>query len=162
MIDRLTDWARANLWTGNKIVVPMGVSYTYTQGEFDSSFETGFADWSPEVTAGDAIPYLPEHQLNATLSVRSSRWALHLDGNYVSATRIKAGRGPAPAAETVESRVAFDLRGEVDLNSNLSFFAQVLNVGDEVYVAARRPAGLRPGMPRSLSLGLRARLGDNR
>lgn len=152
----------ANLWTGKRLVLPVNVSYTYTDGEFDSSFETGFADWAPEVTAGDAIPFLPPHQLNATLSLRSERWALHLDGNYVARTRIKAGSGPAPAAETVDSRAIFDLRGEVDLTTKLSVFAQVLNATDELYVAARRPAGLRPGIPRSVSIGLRARLGENR
>jgi len=148
-----------NLWTGSRIVLPLNLSYTYTRGEFDSSFETSFADWAPRVTAGDRIPYLPEHQLNATLSLRANRWALNADGHYTTQTRIKAGSGPAVPSEVIDGRTIFDLRAEVDLSERYALFAQLLNVGDAAYVAARRPAGLRPGMPRSLSVGVRARLG---
>lgn len=34
----------------------------------------------------------------------------------------------------------------------------VRNVTDEVYAAARRPAGIRPGLPRTILVGLRAEL----
>ncbi len=36
--------------------VPLRLRYTYTQAEFWSSLVTGFADWQPEVLAGDELP----------------------------------------------------------------------------------------------------------
>ena len=42
----------------------------------------------------------------------------------------------------------------VDQHFNL--FANTLNITNEIYSVARRPAGLRPGMPRAFNLGIKA------
>lgn len=42
--------------------------------------------------------------------------------------------------------------------SDLVLTANVYNLTDATYAVARRPAGLRPGLPRTVTLGLRARL----
>jgi Fe(3+) dicitrate transport protein len=34
-------------------------------------------------------------------------------------------------------------------------FAGIQNITDERYVVARRPAGARPGLPRSIAVGVR-------
>lgn len=143
-----------------RFVVPLGVTYTYTRARFTSSFDTSFADWAPSVTRGDEIPYIPSHQLNATVSLHAPRWALHLDGNYSAAIRTRAGSGPVAEGERVDRRTTYDVRGELTLAGGFNLFAQVLNLTDEVYIAARRPAGLRPGLPRSVLIGLRFDLGS--
>jgi Fe(3+) dicitrate transport protein len=138
-----------------RFVLPLGLTYTYTRAEFASSFDTSFADWAPSVTDGDEIPYVPRHQLSLPASLSNSRWALHLDGHHSAAMRTKAGSGAIPVGERIDGRTTFDLRAEVTLSQRLRLYAQALNLTDETYIAARRPAGLRPGLPRSVALGLR-------
>lgn len=132
---------------------PLRLAYTYTAGEFRNAFESDFSEWGPRVARGDRLPYLPEHQLHAGLSAEALRWSLHLDGSYSAAMRTRPGSGPIPAEAQVESRVLFDLRAEVRVTERVKAWGQVLNLTDEVYVAARRPAGLRPGRPRAVLFG---------
>jgi hypothetical protein len=42
------------------------------------------------------------------------------------------------------------------LSNNISFFAAVTNLTDQINIVARRPAGVRPGMPRAVKLGIKA------
>ena len=129
---------RARLLDGATWSLPVGVAYTYSAGAFDTSFESDFADWAPAVRAGDELPYLPQHQLNATLSLTAPRWSVHLDGNYSAAMRTRAGRGPIPGNERIESRWLLDLRGEITSLRALS----PLRSG-----AQRHRRGLRGGPP---------------
>ena len=147
------DFGRA-LDTG--LSIPFRLNYTYTTSEFKSSFDTSFADWSPSVEAGDELPYLPEHQLTAETSVRNDRWGLHLSANYVGEMRTVAGQGSIPENQKTDSRVVFDLSGEYTIFGNYRLFAQVRNVGDETYIVARRPYGVRPGLKRSFLFGVSA------
>lgn len=134
--------------------MPLRVNYTFTEGEFQSSFLTGFADWSPEVLVGDKLPYLPQHQIFAQLGLERDAWRVSLGASYVDAMRTKAGQGPIPEDERIEDHVVFDLGGEVELFDRFRVYLQVRNLSDEVYVAANRPYGLRPGMARMALVGL--------
>ncbi len=134
--------------------LPLRLGYTYTASEFGSSFATTFADWAPRVERGDELPYIPEHQLYAGLSVEGGRWSVHLDAHYSSEMRTRSGSGAVPADESIDARLLADLRTELRLRDGVGLWAQVLNATDEVYVAARRPAGLRPGRPRAALVGL--------
>jgi Fe(3+) dicitrate transport protein len=134
--------------------LPLRLTYTLTRAEFRSTFETDFSDWAPRVERGDRLPYVPRHQLHAGLSAVGDRWAIHLDASYTDAMRSRAGSGPIPRDELIESRMLFDLKAELELSRRLKVWGQLLNATDEVYVASRRPAGLRPGRPRSALFGL--------
>ncbi len=133
--------------------IPVRIAYTYTTGEFRSSFETGFADWAPEVRRGDELPYVPEHQLTATAGWVADRWASHLTLSYAAATRTAPGRGPAPDGTELDERLVVDLALDFLVTKRLRLFTQVRNLGDETYVAARRPHGARPGLPRTILIG---------
>jgi Fe(3+) dicitrate transport protein len=134
--------------------LPLRLTYTYTKAEFSSSFETGFSDWAPRVERGDRLPYVPAHQLHAGLSALGDRWAVHLDTSYSDAMRTRAGSGPIPRQESIDSRLLIDLKVEYTLSDRFKAWAQLLNAADEVYVASRRPAGLRPGRPRAALFGV--------
>ena len=140
--------------TGSRVRVPLRLAYTYSTAQFRDTFETSFSDWQPLVERGDQLPYIPENQLYAGLSVEGERWAVHLDASYSSAMRTRSGRGPIPDDQKIESRFLIDLRAEVSLANGVKIWGQLLNATDEVYVAARRPAGLRPGRPRATLFGL--------
>jgi len=145
------DLGRARGWA---VGVPLRVAYTWTEAEFQTSFETDFADWAPAVERGDELPYLPAHQLAAGAGLTADTWGAHLDLAWVDAMRTSAGRGPISVGEGTDAHLLVDLAAEVRLAAGLSAFAQVRNLGDEVYVAARRPAGARPGLPRTALVGL--------
>ncbi len=136
--------------------VPLSISYTWTDAVFDNAFASGFGPWGT-VENGFKLPYISEHQLTATLGVELQNWRLQISGNYASATRSQAGTGPIPSHLKVGPRTVFDVATEFYISDHLSLFGEVDNIFDEVYVAARRPAGLRPGKPRSGTIGLKLR-----
>ena len=137
----------------NRLAVPLRASYTYTEAEFGTNFTTSFADWAPRVEVGDELPYLPNHQLYAEVGLELQRFRVYLSGNYVGEARTSAGSGAISADELLEDHLVFDLSAQFDLFQRYRLFAQVQNLNDEVYVAALRPYGLRPGMPRTLLVG---------
>lgn len=142
-----------DLHRGASITVPLRGAYTYTAAEFSTSFTTSFEDWSPEVLRGDKIPFVPEHQIFAEIGLEATRWNLFLSANWVDETRTRAGQGAIPEDESLDSRVVLDIGSRVTFGQ-ASVFLQVRNLADEVYVAARRPYGLRPGLPRTAVLGV--------
>ncbi|MCH7549060.1 MAG: TonB-dependent receptor, partial [Candidatus Krumholzibacteriota bacterium] len=133
---------------------PVSATYTYSYAAFQNSFTSGFHPWG-EVEAGDRVPYIPAHQFNMTLAMSNERFDVGLMGNYQSRMRTEAGQGEIPISESTDARFVFDATGELDLGGGLRAFAAVQNIGDQTYIVARRPAGVRPGLPRTISLGLK-------
>ena len=72
--------------------------------------------------------------------------------------RSKAGQGAYLPGESIDSHVIVDLVAAFSLTQNLSTYIKVDNLLDETYVAARRPAGVRPGLPRTAYVGITYRL----
>lgn len=134
---------------GARTKIPLRLTYTHTQAEFRSSFTTSFADWAPEVVAGDHLPYLPEHQLFAEIGVTRDRWSLFLSADGVDEMRTQAGSGPVEEPFRIEGHWVLDVSGSIRFGDRYRVGLQVRNIADEVYVVARRPYGLRPGLPRT-------------
>ena len=133
--------------------IPMRLAYTFTSAEFKSSFESKFEPWGT-VEAGDELPYLPEHQLYASVGLNRAKWRVNLTANYVSEMRTVAGQGPIPANQSTDDFLVFGLSAEYGIASWSSLFAGVQNLTDQRYIVARRPAGARPGLPRTLLAGI--------
>jgi len=72
-----------------------------------------------------------------------------------TSARARAGQGPIPANERIDRFVVLNLTGEYRMSNNRSLYLGVRNLADARYVAARRPAGARPGLPRTLTAGIR-------
>ncbi len=134
--------------------LPVRVAYTYTSAEFQSSFESDYDSWGPQVEAGDELPYLPEHQIFGRLGYLEGRWSAFLDTTWVDQMRTTSGSGPIPSGEGTDDHLIFDLSAGFELTGGLKLLGQVRNLTDEVYVAARRPAGVRPGLPRTVLMGV--------
>lgn len=137
--------------------VPLTVSYTLTQGEFKNSFVSGFDEWGT-VTSGDELPYLPEHQLYLAAGLETDDWGMSLSAKYVDEMHTRAGSGAIPAAQLVDAHWVVDVAGEHKLTDQVRAFATIDNLFDETYIAARRPAGARPGMPLTAMAGIKASL----
>lgn len=141
---------------GWSIGLPITLSYTWTEGEFRSSFTSSFQEWGT-VEAGDEIPLVPAHQLTLSAGLEGRRWSAWLTLNYVDEARSVAGSGPIPETERLDRRTLFDVSGEYALRDGVRLFAAVENLTDETYNAGFRPAGARPGAPRTALAGVRLR-----
>jgi Fe(3+) dicitrate transport protein len=137
--------------------LPVRLAYTYTEALFRSAFASAYAPWGT-VEVGDELPYLPMHQVYVASGVGRGSWAIRLDGTYTSATRTRAGQGPIPEGERVDAALVLGMAGEVELPTSAALFFGVQNLTDARHVVARQPAGARPGLPRTLQVGIRVGL----
>ena len=145
-------------WDIGKLTLPVDLEYTWTgKAEFESGFESNFDPWG-DVEVGDELPYIPEHQLRASGGLIGQQWRFNVSASYVGDVRTMAGQGAFIDAESIESRVVWDLVAAWDITPKLSTYVKVDNLFDETYIAARRPAGARPGLPRTAFLGFNYRL----
>ena len=151
-------------WVGQRVRVPVRLAYTYTDARFREGFTSAFLPWGV-VREGDQLPYVAPHTLTVGAGVENEWSRLDLRAAYTAATRDRAGQGPIPEAERIDARLVVDLAAEtpvpfIDLGrrrgAGLHAVVAVRNLLDARYVASRRPAGLRPGLPRTVIVGLRA------
>ncbi|NNE59366.1 MAG: TonB-dependent receptor [Woeseia sp.] len=145
-------WGQGN-WS-----IPVSLEYTWTtRAEFRNAFESAFEPWGT-VAVGDELPYIPKHQLRLAGGLASDRIGVNLAANYVGRMRTEAGQGDYTPDRTIQSHVVWDIVGRVQFTEQLGGYLKVDNLFDETYVAARRPAGLRPGLERMAWVGLSYRL----
>lgn len=139
-----------------KIVLPISLVYTWTKNSFLSAFESDnvlFGSVQPE----DEMPYIAPHQGSLMISLTHPRWSAHLNTRYQSAQRSVAGQGPIGPNQIIPQRTIIDLALNYQISEAWSTQLSVINATDQVYLAARHPAGLRPGHPRGISLSLNYR-----
>ncbi len=134
--------------------IPLGLNYTWTnKAEFKNAFDSGFDPWG-NVEVGDSLPYIPEHQLRVSAGLANERYRVDVAANYVGKMRTNAGQGAYDPEETVDSHVVWDAIAMWNFTESLSTYVKIDNLFDETYIAARRPAGVRPGLPRTAYIGL--------
>jgi len=136
--------------------LPLTFGYTFTNTEFLNSFGSDDGLWG-EVTEGDQLPYIPEHQFNIALSLEHTKYELNLSGRYNGEFRTLAGSGDIPSNELVSSNFIIDFSAKYHFSKNLSATGNIINMLDETYAVSRVPAGLRPGHPFGANLGLEFR-----
>lgn len=139
----------ADIPLGASVSLPVSLSYTYIDTEFDTSFES---DFFGVVEKGDPIPYIPEDQLRVSLGLESEGWSVNVSGKYVDEVCVEASCG---AFEKTDSSFTADIAGHYRINKNISLVARVENVTDEEDIVSRHPYGARPNKPRTGILGIR-------
>lgn len=136
------------------ISLPINFNYTYTKAKFQNNFVSAFDEWG-NVSAGDELPYIPEHQFYVSAGVVAPTWEAHIGGKYVGEMRTQAGSGSIPNDEGTDAHFIVDVAGEYEIFSNTRLFGTVDNIFDKEYVAARRPAGARAGKPLTALAGVK-------
>ncbi len=131
------------------LLMPLSITYTYMDTEFDTDFES---DFFGTVSKGDAIPYIPEHQLRLGLGLEASDWTLNVSGNYVDETCVKS---PCDNFNKTESSFTIDVSASYRIGSNITLIARVSNLTDQEDIVARQPYGARPNKERTAMIGLR-------
>ena len=139
--------------TSGSLSFPVGLTYAYTDAVFKNSFNSDYEAWGDVVT-GDELPYVPDHQLTLNLGIAGANWGMNSLLNIVSKTRSIAGQGEIAEDEMIDGRTLVDANAYYQLNDNIRLTLKAENLFDEVYRAARRPSGIRPGKPREIFAGI--------
>ena len=135
-----------------RVNVPASLAYTYIDGEFDTDIaDTAFFG---RVRKGDPLPYIPRHQLHASVGLAAPRWDLFLAASYVGAVCTRASCGPF---ETTDSTLVLDTHLSYRATERMQVFARVENLGREIAIVGRQPYGARPNKDRTASIGMRTR-----
>jgi len=125
----------------NKISIPFSFSYTLTNAKFLTDFGSTQDIWG-QVSNGDRIPYIPQHQLNSNIGFKTNKFEINLNGNY-------NGKFSTIADGSIEipSYFIFDISFKYKVKPGITFTSKAINLFDENYSVSRAPAGLRPGHP---------------
>lgn len=133
--------------------LPFRCNYTFTKAEFANTFDS---DFFGDVTDGDEVPYIPEHQAYASIGAEYDAFSLAFEGYFSDSMKTAPGETGAIADKT-DSFAVFDVLARWSMNEKIDFYANVENVFDRDYVVARRPAGARPGLPLTAVAGVELR-----
>ena len=138
----------------NKLFIPINLSYTYTKSEFLTSFESSFDAWG-SVQSGYELPYLPSNLIYGEIGMIGTKASAYFRMKKISKMRTVAGTGAFDIENVTDDLNQFDLLGQYKINSNSNLFISIKNLTNSKSVVSRRPAGLRPTMPRTITFGLR-------
>jgi len=137
-----------------EIAMPIDLTYTYTQTEFMTSFDSDLDTWG-DVAKGDELPYVPENQLQLTLGLVGDNWRSDLLIRYMAEMRTTAGQGNISQSELIDSRTVVDMAAHYSLTDNQEITLNIDNLLDQEYMATKTHGSIMVGKPRSITLGYR-------
>ena len=133
------------------IVLPISMSYTYTDAKFLNAFDSDFDPWG-NVSVNDELPYIPKNMFHLRLGFELKKLKLYSRFKHVAKTRTIAGQGDLDPLHSTDQINVVDLVLKYDINQNFMIESKILNLFDNKSIVASRPAGVRPNMPRSINL----------
>ncbi len=140
-----------------QIDMPVSVVYTYSDSEFKTSFDSDFPMWG-SITAGDSVPYLPEHQLTLNLGLAGDNWDVNLIARYLDEMLEASGTGVTLEGYTTKAYSVVDLSASYYLRG-LGFgdigklYFKADNIFDTEEIVSRRPYGARPSKAQQMFVG---------
>ena len=138
-------------------IIPIGQKFMplhLSSTEFLNSFESDFEAWGT-VMAGDELPYVPKHQLFSEAGLEDRAWSSYIRFRLIDAMRTVAGSGGIDSDFSTDVVVLFDFSAEISISSTSRLFFKMNNIFNNHPVAAARPAGVRPTMPRNIMAGVK-------
>ncbi len=141
---------QTTLASGAGYTMPLSFNYTYIDSEFDSDIAD--TDFFGDVTEGDPIPYIPEHQFSLTLGLEINKWTSYLSVNHVDEVCTRASCG---TFEETDSATVLDFATHYAVNDNITVYSKIDNLTGEEDIMGRQPYGARPNKDRTASLGVR-------
>ena len=133
----------------DSLELPISLTYTHTDAEFDSTFDSEFFG---DVSKGDPIPYIPKSQYAFSVGIESNTFQVNAVLNYVDAVCVKASCGDF---EETNKSTLLDVVGNYQVSDDFAVYLRVENITDEADIVARQPKGARPNKARTATLGVR-------
>lgn len=152
--------AELNQWLGFKNLLLLSVSATYVEATFSAERFAG-----GEATGGNIVgnrtPYAPDLMLSSALTYEmTSGFGLRVTSTYVSdqftdivnsvAPAANGRSGLIPAYHILDGGLQYRMR-----KINTVFNLSVKNITDERVIVSRRPQGIRVGLPRFITAGVK-------
>lgn len=133
------------------LTVPMGITYTFTDAKFDTSFDDDGV-WGP-VEKGDKLPNLADQQVQLRIGLNHvSGFSTDMNVSYYSDTCSTAACG---INEDIDAYTVVDLAGRYQINQQTRVYTAVENVFDSEDVVARAPKnGARAQKPLTAIVGV--------
>ncbi len=138
----------------DSLTVPLKVAYTYSQSEFQNSFDSTFSQWG-SVEIGDELPYLPEQQLSIETGLQAEQWQVSLLFKYLSEMSEAAGSNTELEGLMTDELLQVDLSSWYQVNEQLKLYGKIDNLTGEEVIVSRRPFGARPGKPTQVIVGVK-------
>lgn len=132
--------------------VPVRLGYTLTESAFQQNIGGTAPNQWANAEKGDSIPEIPQHQVNLGIGVARNAWGVDLNANYISGEQAFAD--PDLSDLEIDSRWLLDASARYQLLDHVRLTARVENLTDNEYIAHHRPAGVRPGAPRTAWAGI--------
>jgi len=136
------------------ITLPINLAYTYTESEFQNSFQSNFSQWG-RVVSGDALPYLPENQISIEMALQHENWRAALLLKHIDAMQEAAGDNTELAGLWTDEVQQLDFSSWYRFSTNFKVYLKVDNLTDETVIVSRRPFGARSGKTRQTSIGVK-------
>lgn len=146
---------------GAGLSLDASLSYTLTRSAFADSFQSSSPLFG-DVTAGDALPYVPRHQAAVTLALAHDRFGVDTEIGYVGEMRDVPGDGAVPSTERIDAYWLWGAAVWFAPTDANRIYLTASNLLDTPYATARRPFGLRPGAPLQVDLGYKHHFGGAR
>lgn len=141
-----------------KIRVPVSFALTLARATFQTSFDSSNPAWG-NVSAGDAVPYVPTLQLSARTGLRRGPLDVSVEARYVapmhdtpSQLEIGVGDGLAPGTDAIAQ---VDAAVSYRFGKFGSAFVQAQNLTGAMPAVSLRPFGARASLPRLVVAGWR-------
>jgi len=129
--------------------VPLSISSTFTNAEFDTATKADAGDRYTGGSPGNKIPYVPEVQYNIRLGLVYENWSSYLNYHWQDEVYTDAVNN-----SIIDDYGTLDWSGFYDIKPGVTLFAKVTNLADEKYAVSDMPDGLRTGAPRVTTLGM--------
>jgi len=133
------------------LIIPAGITYTYTDATFQSTFTDNGDVWG-NVNKGDKLPSLSDHQLQLRTGLSKEQWGIDLNLSYFSDTCSTAA---CNSGEEIDAYTIVDIATRYQLSKATKLYANVDNVFDSEDVVARAPKnGARAQKPLTFLMGV--------
>ena len=130
--------------------IPFEMSWTNTNSEFQESFD-GF--WG-KVLKGDELPYIPDNLITFNLGLNVEKFSSNISLKKTPKMRTVAGSGRLFKSNSTDELTIIDVGIRYAFDSSVTLSFHINNFLNDNSIAARRPYGVRPSMPRSLNIGV--------
>ncbi len=143
-------YLRSILFDTGSMQIPFEMSWTNTSSEFQESFD-GF--WG-EVSKGDELPYIPDNLITLNLGLNVDKFSSNISLKKTPKMRTVAGSGKLLKSNSTDKLTIIDVGMRYAFDDSITLSFNINNFLNDNSIAARRPYGVRPSLPRSLNIGV--------